>query len=374
MRELTLMTYARVDGYRIDILDSVKRQLRVLSLSYCAIPWTSNLYNGLVQLSITFAFIHGGDGAPVHTEVSPSFTQLLGALQTAAPTLRTLWLEIHADDSSTGHVDNWTHPSITLPCLTSLTLQGDSCVLVPILQHLRLPVEAHLNLECGCRGATYDSNLRDVLPILKRISDGATPSPGITHIHMEVGRWETGVVAYASPPDASSRSLRQLPLFRVCLMHRADADFPIWWRDNFFSHLQISTLTSLEISSPMTDVDYSGSDLPMLKHLRNLQVLSLEGEQAMSGLLQYLHPGDVLPSLETLDLRDPWTEDWVEVRPKEWDDLRTSVRSFLTDGKLWPRLQSIVLRSHHPNLSTSLRTLLQTNFPNVTVQRPPSRF
>ncbi|TFY52091.1 hypothetical protein EVG20_g10708 [Dentipellis fragilis] len=260
-----------------------------------------------------------------------------------------------------GTSEVWNQPAVDIPNLTSLQLRGNPCFIVLILQHLSIPARTQLDLDLRCWERTSESNLRDVVPILKSRIAEPSLSPELTIQHINICEY-TGTLsltAYSSLDGPWEASF----LLRMRLRYK-DPLFAVWWMDDFISYLHLPTLTSLGVN-----LDWIGRTylqvLPVLAHWQDVQSLWLYGKHTMCQLLQYLQLDDVLPSLDTLHLTEAWKNDSRE--PKEWDDLQPDVQTFLTSGKLSQRIRSIVLLSTHLNLSDTLWSFLQSNFPNITL-------
>ncbi|TFY59338.1 hypothetical protein EVG20_g7828 [Dentipellis fragilis] len=334
------------------ILSCSMPHLRDLTIKHGCIPWTANIFGGLVHLNLGF----GSD------DISPPYTPLICVLQDTAPSLETLALNMYPGHSpSAEKVDDCGHSAVNLPHLTLFDLSGDPSFIVILFRCLRIPHQSQLNLKPHIWNGAKDPYHSDLLQIMQRRINEMPPSQPVSHIQI----CQRVSVSFWPYPSLDSSS-KPLHIFSLCMRCRSD-DFPTWMIEYFFSRLQFPNLISVELDLSHICRDDT-LEFPVFAYWQNLRSLSLCGVKTLHHLSEHLHSDSVLSSLETLSLSEAWNDDLPE-HPKTWKDLLPDVQTFLTNGKLSRRLQSIALLSHETNLSFSLSNTLQADFPNVTVQR-----
>ncbi|KAA1472824.1 hypothetical protein DENSPDRAFT_872434, partial [Dentipellis sp. KUC8613] len=123
------------------ILNCPMPSLRSLALHFCGIPWTLDIFSGLVYLELGFEF----EGVEDHS-LYPAYPQLLGALKKSSATLQTLKLDMLGDGSSGRSSDEGDRLAVSLPHLTLLELRGEPRFIVHVFRHLGIPDQAQFNL------------------------------------------------------------------------------------------------------------------------------------------------------------------------------------------------------------------------------------
>ncbi|TFY59337.1 hypothetical protein EVG20_g7829 [Dentipellis fragilis] len=335
------------------ILNCPMPNLRSLALHFCGVPWTLDIFGGLVYLELGFEF----EGVEGHS-LYPAYPQLFDVLRKASATLQTLKLDMLGDRSSGRGSDEGSKPAVSLPHLTLLELSGEPCFIVRIFRHLGIPDQAQFNLCPRYWPREDDAYHSDLASMLQCRIDAPHPKQLITHVDIQ---YELNTLSLMVRPSAKS-----LHRFRVSI-ERPRSDFSNWWIESLFSSLKLPALTSMKIELPVPTSPILPDSFGALAYWQTVQSLSLCEEHTLRQLLPHLHSDDILPYLKSVSLSGAWKQD-LSGKAKAWSDLHGDVQSFLTRGKLRQRLQSIVLLSNSSDLSDSLSEALKAHYPNVTVR------